>query len=103
MLFTSYAKFKNVWRHILIPVCAFMACRGYDEISNKILKLCAQYLSQPLTYIHNTSVIPRNFPESLKCSVVVPVFKNGNMSQIANLPISLTSGFCRIFKILTYR
>jgi ABC-type uncharacterized transport system permease subunit len=78
-----------------------MACREYDDISNKILKLFAQYLSQSLTYIHNTSIIPRNFPESLKCLVVVRVFKNGDMSQIANyLLISLITGFC---KILTYR
>jgi hypothetical protein len=71
-----------------------MACRGYDKISNKILKLCAQYLSQPLTYIHNTSIIPRNFAASLKCSVVVLAFKNRDMSQIANyLPISLITGF----------
>jgi hypothetical protein len=84
-------------------MCAFMACGGYDEISNKILKLCAQYLSQPLTYIHNTSIILRNFPESLKCSVVVPVCKNGDVSQIASyLTISLTTGFCKIFKIITY-
>lgn len=104
ILFTSCAEVKNECRHILIPMCAFMAFRGYDKISNKILKLCAQYLSQPLTYIHNTSIIPRNFPESLKCSVVVPVFKNGDMSQIADyLLISLVTGFCKIFKILTYR
>jgi len=62
MLFTSCAEVKNKWRPILIPVCAFIACRGYDEISNKTQKSCAQYLSQPLTYIHNTSIIPRNFP-----------------------------------------
>jgi hypothetical protein len=81
-----------------------MACRGYDKISNKILKLCAQYLSQPLTYTHNISVVPRNFSDSLKCSVVVPVFKNGDTSQTANyLPISLITGICKIFKILTYR
>jgi len=81
-----------------------MARGGYDKISNKIPKLCASYFGQPLTYIHNTSITPRNFSESLECSVVVPVFKNGDMSQMANyLPISLITGFCKVFKILTYR
>jgi len=81
MLFTSCAEVKNEWRHILIPMCAFMACEGYDKISNKIPKLCASYLGQPLTYIHNTSITPRNFPVGLKCSVVVPVFKNGDVTN----------------------
>jgi hypothetical protein len=37
---------------------------GYDEISNKTLKLCAQYLSKHLTYIYNTSIIQGNFAET---------------------------------------
>ena len=77
MLFTSCAEFKNEWRHILIPMYAFMTCGGYDKNSSKIPKLCASYLGQPLTYIHNTSITPRNFPESLKCSVVVLSLRMG--------------------------
>jgi hypothetical protein len=38
---------------------------GYDEILNKILELYAQYLSKPLTYVHNTSIIQGNFAERL--------------------------------------
>jgi len=36
---------------------------GYDEMSNTILELCAQYLSKPLTYICNTLFNQRNFPD----------------------------------------
>jgi len=36
---------------------------GYDEMLNKILELCAQYLSKPLTYTCNTSFNHRNFPD----------------------------------------
>jgi hypothetical protein len=38
---------------------------GYNEISNKILQICAQHLS-------NTSFIQGNFPERRKYSIVVP-------------------------------
>jgi len=34
---------------------------GYDEVSNKILELCAQYPSKPLTYICNTLFNQRKF------------------------------------------
>jgi len=42
-----------------------MNSAGYDKILNKILQLYAQYLSKPLTYVHNSSIIQGNFPESL--------------------------------------
>jgi hypothetical protein len=42
-----------------------MNSAGYDEILNEILELYAQYLSKPLTYVHNTSIIQGNFPERL--------------------------------------
>ena len=71
-----------------------MNSAGYDEILNKILELCAQYLSKPLTYVHNTSIIQGNFPERLKYLIVGPVFKNGDRSKIANYrPISLVTFF----------
>jgi len=71
---------------------------------NKIIKLCTQYLSKPLTHIYNTSIIQGNFPQTLKYVIVVPVLKNGDRSQIANYRlISLIAGFPKIFEILIYR
>ena len=71
---------------------------GYGEILNKILELYAQYLSKPLTYVHNTSIIQGYFPETLKHFIVVPVFKNGDRLKIANYwPISLITSFSKIF------
>ena len=71
---------------------------GYDDILNKILELYAQYLSKPLTYVHNTSIIQEYFPERLKYVIVDPVFKNGDRSKIANYwPISLITSFSKIF------
>jgi len=76
---------------------------GYDEMSNKILELCAKYLSKSLTYICNTSFNQRNFPDRFQYLIVAPTFKNGDRSQIANYrPISLIKSFSKIFEILIY-
>jgi hypothetical protein len=51
--------------------------------------------------IYNSSIIQGNFPQTLIYVIVVPVFKNGDRSQIANFrPISLIAGLPKIFEIL---
>jgi hypothetical protein len=71
---------------------------------NYVLKSCAQYISKPLVYIYNIAINLGSFPDHLKYSVVVPVYKNGDKSLIANYrPISLLPGFSRIYEILIYR
>jgi len=50
-----------------------------------------------------TSIIQGNFPDRLHL-IVVPVFKNGDRSQIANYTlISLITVFLKIFDILIYQ
>ena len=54
--------------------------------------------------MYNTSIIQVNLPERLKYSIVVPVFKNGDRSQIANYrPVSLITDFSKISEILIYQ
>ena len=53
---------------------------------------------------YNTSIIQGNFPDRLIYLIVVPVFKNGDRSQIANYrPISLITGILKIFEMLIYQ
>ena len=47
----------------------------YDEISVKILKWCAPFISSPLTYICNKSLELGIFPSRLKYSTVKSTFK----------------------------
>jgi hypothetical protein len=76
---------------------------GHGGISNRILKVCRQYLDKPLAYIYNISLQQGKFPDRLKYSMVVPVFKSGNRSQIVNYrPIPLLTGFSKIFENLIY-
>jgi hypothetical protein len=76
---------------------------GYDGITNRILKVCGQCLGKPLAYIYNVSLKQGKFPDRLKYSVVVPIFKSGDRSQVMNYrPVSLLTGFSKIFENLIY-
>ena len=62
---------------------------GYDEISTKIWKTSAPYISSPLNYICNKSVLSGTFPTRLKYVVVKPLLKKGDRKNEANYrPIS---------------
>jgi len=51
------------------------AC-GYDEISTRILKASAPFISSPLCHI-NTSLNSGVFPTRLKYSIITPLHKKG--------------------------
>ena len=51
---------------------------GYNEISIKILKLSAPFISSPLTYIFNKSPVLGSFPSRLKQSTVIITFKTAD-------------------------
>jgi hypothetical protein len=76
---------------------------GYDGMSNKLLKNCSDLISKPLAYtrIYNTSLTLGIFADRLKYSIVKPLFKNNYTSLILNYrPISLLTGFSKIFELL---
>jgi hypothetical protein len=50
---------------------------GYDEVSIRILKLSAQFIISPQTYICNKSLSSGVFPDRLKYAIVRPIFKKG--------------------------
>jgi hypothetical protein len=73
--------------------------RGYDQISLRILKLSAPYISSPLNYICNTIIQSGTFPERLKYSVVKHLYKKGDKLLISNYrPISLLTSFSKIME-----
>jgi hypothetical protein len=62
---------------------------GYDEITTKMLKASAPYISSPLNYICNKSIRSGTFPSRLKYSIVIPLFKKGDRDNMANYrPVS---------------
>jgi hypothetical protein len=77
--------------------------RGYDEISVKILKVSSPFITAPLNYICNRSILSGSFPTHFKYSVVKPLFKKGDKKDIKNYrPISLLTSFSKIFEKVIY-
>ena len=67
-----------------------------------ILKKTIYVISPILEYLFNLSISKGKFPNILKISRVIPLFKNGDTSNIKNYrPISLISQFAKIFEKIT--
>jgi len=63
---------------------------GYDEISMRILKISAPFISSPLCRIINASLNSGVFPTRLKYSIITPLHKKGDKNNVSNYrPISL--------------
>ena len=76
---------------------------SYDEISPKILKISANYISSPLTYICNRVFSTGVYPDRLKYSTVTPIFKKGNNQAPSNYrPISVLTSFAKVLESTLY-
>jgi len=74
---------------------------GYDEISTKILKISASFMSSPLSYICNKSMLSGTLPTRLKYTIVKPLLKKGDKENVANYkPVSLLTSSPRSLKKL---
>ena len=77
---------------------------GYDEISTKILKISATFISSPLTYICNKSISSGIFPERLKYSIIKPLYKKGDRTDLSNYrPISILTSFSKVLEKVLYK
>lgn len=72
---------------------------GPDEIPSVLIKRVADAVAAPLVFLINLSFQEGIFPDALKDSVVIPVYKKGDSHVLANYrPIALTSVFSKIFE-----
>jgi len=63
---------------------------GVDNMCVKLLKLSADVIVAPLTYIINVSLVSGTFPQNWKSARICPIFKGGNNSEPCNFrPISI--------------
>lgn len=73
----------------------------YFSLSNFILKRTIHSISEPLAYIFNECLYKGYFPEILKVSKVIPVFKKGDKNLLQNYrPVSIVPIFSKIFESL---
>ena len=72
---------------------------GHDQISVKVIKCVAEWISPVLASLINHSFLTGTFPELLKVAKVIPVHKTGDKNLISNYrPISLLNTFSKIYE-----
>ena len=86
----------------LESICSMFASRkapGYDNISMRVIKHSFHLISAPLTNIINLSLQKGIFPDKLKLTKVIPIYKANDPSLFTNYrPISLLSNFSNFLK-----
>ena len=74
---------------------------GYDGISNRLLKLLNANIAYPLSIIFNQSISTGIFPDKMKLSEVVPLYKGKDSDEIINYrPISLLITMSKVIEKL---
>ena len=72
-------------------------------VSSYLLKACINSIVHPLLYICNLSFNRGIFPDQLKTTKVIPIFKKGIKTDITNYrPISLTNPVSKVIEKLLY-
>ena len=76
---------------------------GLDKISARLLRECADLISNSLCLIFNCSISTGVFSDEWKCSKVIPLFKNGSHSELNNYrPISIIPVVAKVFERIVY-
>ena len=77
---------------------------GFDGIHSSVIKSCIPFISHPLAYIFNLSILTGSVPSNLKIAKVTPIFKNGDRHSFSNYrPISVLPCFSKILEKLIYK
>ena len=72
---------------------------GIDTISSKLLRQTNDSITESLTIIVNQMLKTCTFPELLKISKVIPLYKKGDNSSLSNYrPIALLPSVSKIFE-----
>ena len=80
------------------------ASSGYDNISNKLLKLLNEEISGPLCDLFNASLEQGIFPSNMKLSEVIPLHKGKSRDVPENYrPISLLVTISKVLEKLVYK
>ena len=77
------------------------SCTDIYEISSTLIKASVDVVSCPLAELYNRCILVGQFPECLKISKVIPIFKNGDVNAPSDYrPISIVPYFGKVFEII---
>jgi len=77
---------------------------GPNSIPNQLIQSISESISTPLTNIFNSSFSNGIFPEFLKISTIIPIYKKDSKLKVANYrPISLLSNINKIIEKLMFQ
>jgi hypothetical protein len=97
-----FVSVPNMVRNVLLQLDILKAS-GPDQISNKILKECANSLCAPLALLFNKSLEIGIYPSSWKEALVTAIFKKLNRQLKYNYrPVSLLSCISKVFEKLIF-
>ena len=76
---------------------------GWDNVTTTLIKSAKHVIINQLTHIFNLSLKQGTFPAELKIARVVPIFKNGDKSNISNFrPVSVLPVFSKLLEKIVY-
>jgi len=86
----------------VLNILSSLECKtsaGPDEIPVTIMKKAGPFIAYPLVKIINSSLSNGIFPDRLKPAKVIPIFNNGDKTNLNNYrPISVLNSFSKVFE-----
>ena len=77
---------------------------GYDDISSKLFKVIAPVIIKPLTLLINQVLNTGTFPDKLKITKVIPIYKKGDPQLFENYrPISLLPTISKVLEKIIHK
>ena len=88
---------------MLETVLSHLKATGLDNISARFIRECADLISVPISDLFNKSLTSGIFPDDWKSARVIPLFKQGERSDLNNYrPISVISVIAKVFERIVY-
>ena len=74
---------------------------GYDDICDEVLKRCHSPIIEPLVYLINASFTEGIFPDLLKLTKILPLYKKGDEHDPTNYrPVANITSFAKLFEFI---
>lgn len=76
-------------------------CSGFDNVTDEMIKICHKPLIKPLLYLIQLSFNEGVFPDQLKISKIMPLYKKGDNTDVGNYrPVANISVFAKIYEFV---